>query len=143
MRPGIEALADIRRGTFLERTRDAGKVMVFGLGFLGDMVHLLPALWILRQAYAGAELHVGAAAHVTSLMRCVPWVDRVWGYSRFPKHAGFKENITFIAGLRREHFDVLINLNGSDRSSWLTFFSGARERLGRIPHGGAPPFWRQ
>jgi ADP-heptose:LPS heptosyltransferase len=45
--------------------------------------------------------------------------------------------------LRREKFDVLINLNGSDRSSWLTFFSGARERLGRMPDDGGPPFWKQ
>jgi ADP-heptose:LPS heptosyltransferase len=45
--------------------------------------------------------------------------------------------------MRRERFDVLINLNGSDRSSWLTFFSGARERLGRMPEGGGPPFWRR
>ncbi len=33
---------------FLQRTRNARKVMVFGLGFLGDMVHLLPALWMVR-----------------------------------------------------------------------------------------------
>src|SRR5208282_838211 len=43
----------------------------------------------------------------------------------------------------REKFDVVINLNGSDRSSWLTFFSGARERLGRVPGDGGPLFWRQ
>lgn len=117
--------------------------MVFGLGFLGDMVHLLPALWMVRRAYPQAELHVGVAAHVTSLMECVPWANQVWGYTRFPKHASLKENLRFIARMRRERFDALINLNGSDRSSWLTFFSGARERLGRMPQGGGPPFWRQ
>jgi ADP-heptose:LPS heptosyltransferase len=48
-----------------------------------------------------------------------------------------------VAKLRREKFDVLINLNGSDLSSWLTFFSGARARLGRVPSDGGPPFWRR
>jgi len=129
--------------TFLERTRAAKKVVVFGLGFLGDMVHISPALWKIRQAYPKSELHVGVAAHVASFLECMPWIDRVWGYSRFPKHASFKENLDFVTRLRRERFDVLINLNGSDRSSWLTFFSGARERLGRMPEGGGPPFWRQ
>lgn len=128
---------------FLERTRGAKKVMVFGLGFLGDMVHLAPALWIVRQAYPRAELHVGVAAHVASFLECMPWIDRVWGYTRFPEHASLKENLNFVARMRRERFDVLINLNGSDRSSWLTFFSGARERLGRVPGGGGPPFWRR
>lgn len=128
---------------FLARTRVAKKVMVLDLGFLGDTVHLLPALWMIRQAYPQAELHVTVAAHVTALMDCVPWVDKTWGYMRFPRHATLRENLQMVTALRREKFDVLINLNGSDRSSWLAFFSGARERLGRMPDDGGPPFWRQ
>ena len=128
---------------FLGRTRAARKVMVLDLGFLGDTVHLLPALWMVRRAYPQAKLHVAVAAHVMSFMVCVPWVDQVWGYMRFPRHATLRENWQMITGLRREKFDALINLNGSDRSSWLTFFSGASERLGREPSGGGPPFWRR
>jgi ADP-heptose:LPS heptosyltransferase len=131
----------IRPG-FWERTRGAKKVMVLDLGFLGDTVHLLPALWMVRQAYPKADLHCVVAEHVTSLMECVPWVDHVWGYMRFPRHATLRENIQMVSRLRREKFDVLINLNGSDRSSWLTFLGGAHERLGRRQNGGGPPFWR-
>jgi ADP-heptose:LPS heptosyltransferase len=129
--------------TFLERTRDAKKIMVFGLGFLGDTVHLLPALWMIRRAYPQAELHLAVSSQVTSFMKCAPWVNEVWGYQRFPKHATLRQNFQMISRLRREKFDALINLNGSDRSSWLTFFSGARERLGRMPRGGGSPFWKQ
>ena len=128
---------------FLQRTRAAKKVMVLDLGFLGDTVHLLPALWMVRLAYPQAELHVTVAAHITSFMDCVPWVNHVWGYMRYPRHATLRENWRMISRLRREKFDVLINLNGSDRSSWLSFSSGARERLGRVPKGGGPPFWRR
>lgn len=118
---------------FLQRTLDARKIMVLDLGFLGDTIHLMPALWMVRQAYPNAELHVTVASHVVSIMDCLPWVDRVWGYMRYPRHATLRENVDFVRRLRREKFDVLINLNGSDRSCWLTFFSGARERLGRWP----------
>ncbi len=128
---------------FFERTQNAKKVMVLDLGFLGDTVHLLPALWMVRQAYPRAELHTAVATHVVSLMDCVPWVNRVWGYMRFPRHATLRENIEMVSKMRREKFDVLINLNGSDRSSWLTFLSGARERLGRKPVDGGPPFWKR
>jgi ADP-heptose:LPS heptosyltransferase len=117
--------------------------MVLDLGFLGDTVHLLPALWLVRQAYPQAELHVTVAAHITSLMDCMPWVNRVWGYMRYPRHATLRENFQMVSRLRKEKFDVLINLNGSDRSSWLTFLSGARERLGRERVDGGPPFWKQ
>ena len=117
--------------------------MVLDLGFLGDTVHLLPALWMVRQAYPQAELHVTVATHITSLMECVPWVDRVWGYMRYPRHATLRENLDMVRRLRREKFDVVINLNSSDRSSWLTFLSGAPERLGRLPDDGGPPFWKR
>ena len=117
--------------------------MVLDLGFLGDTVHLVPALWMVRQAYPQAELHAVVADHITSLMACLPWVNRAWGYPRFPKHATLRQNLQMVAQLRQERFDVLINLNGSDRSSWLTFLSGARERLGRRPKDGGPPLWRR
>jgi len=128
---------------FYQRTRTAQKVMVLDLGFLGDTVHLLPALWMVRQAYPQAELHVVVATHITSFMGCVPWVNQVWGYMRYPRHATLGENFAMVSRLRKEKFDVLINLNGSDRSSWLTFLSGACERLGRVPDDGGPPFWKR
>ena len=128
---------------FFVRTRGAKKVMVLDLGFLGDTVHLLPALWLVRQAYPQAELHVTVATHITSLMDCAPWVNRAWGYMRYPRHATLRENFQMVARLRREKFDVIINLNGSDRSSWLTFLSGAPERLGRVPADGGPLFWEK
>ena len=127
---------------FFERTRNAKKIMVLDLGFLGDTIHLLPALRMVRQACPQAELHVAVASHITSLMDCVPWVDRVWGYMRYPRHATLRENLNVVRRLRREKFDAVINLNGSDRSSWLTFLSGARERLGRLPEDGGPLFWK-
>ena len=129
------------QGGFLQRTSGAKKVMVLDLGFLGDTVHLLPALWMVRQAYPQAELHAVVAEHITSLMTCLPWIDRAWGYPRFPKHATLRQNLQMVRRLRKERFDVLINLNGSDRSSWLTFLSGAPARLGRKPRDGGPPFW--
>jgi ADP-heptose:LPS heptosyltransferase len=73
----------------------------------------------------------------------VPWVDRVWGYTRYPRHASLRENLQMVTRLRREKFDVVINLNGSDRSSWLTFLSGAPARLGRLPADGGPLFWKR
>lgn len=130
------------QGRFLERTRGAKKVMVLDLGFLGDTVHTLPALWMIRQAYPQAELHFAVEEHVTSLLQCTPWVNRVWGYPRFPRHATLRQNLQMITRMRREHFDVLINLNGSDRSSWLGWLSGARERLGQNPRDTPPPLWR-
>ena len=67
-----------------------GRSWYLTLVFQGDTVHLLPALWMVRQAYPIAELHVTVAAHVVSFMDCVPWADQVWGYMRFPRYANFQ-----------------------------------------------------
>ena len=126
---------------FYARTRDAQRVMLLDLGFLGDSIHLLPALWVLRQAYPQAELHVMVSEHVTKIMEIAPWVDKVWGYPRFPRGPKWYQDFGRIRRLRAAKFDVVINLNGSDRSSILTGLSGARWRLGRCPEDGGPAFW--
>jgi ADP-heptose:LPS heptosyltransferase len=126
---------------FLERTRLARKVMVLDLGFLGDTIHLIPALGAVRQGYPEAELHVMVADHVREILKTAPWLDRVWGWPRFPKSPWWPRLLGPIRQLRAERFDVAINLNGSDRSSILTFLSRARARLGRRPERGGPWFW--
>ncbi len=118
--------------------------MVLDLGFLGDTVHLLPALWDGAAGLPESPSCMSPWRHMSFLSWIAfPGSAQVWGYMRFPRHATLRENAAMISRLRREKFDVVINLNGSDRSSWLTFLSGARERLGRVPDDGGPFFWRR
>jgi len=116
------------------------KVLVMELAGLGDNVHLLPALWVLRQQRPDAELHVMVSAHVADLFELTPWVDRVWKYPRVPRRPGFFANLGWMRKLRAEKFDLIINTTGSDRSALLAGFSGARERIGRRPPSGGR-FW--
>jgi heptosyltransferase-1 len=115
--------------------------MLLDLGFLGDSIHLLPALWVLRQAYPEAELHVMVSEHVTKIMEAAPWIDRIWGYPRFPRGPKWYQDFGRIRRLREAKFDVVVNVNGSDRSSILTGLSGSRCRLGRLPDDGGPALW--
>jgi ADP-heptose:LPS heptosyltransferase len=117
--------------SFYQQAKDASKLLVLDLGFLGDTIHLLPALWAIRQAWPKAELHVMVAEHVTQILEVAPWVDRVWGYPRFPKGPKPWQDFGRIKQLRDAKFDAVLNLNGSDRSGFLTLFSGAPLRLGR------------
>ena len=126
---------------FYTSIRTARRVMLLDLGFLGDSIHLLPALWVLRQAYPEAQLHVMVSEHVTKIMEVAPWVDKIWGYPRFPRGPKWYQDFGRIRRLRAAKFDVVINLNGTDRSSILTKLSGARWRLGRRPEDGGPAFW--
>ena len=115
-------------------------ILVLDLGFLGDAVHLIPALAAVRRALPKAKLEVMVAEHIQSIMAVCPWLDGVHGYPRFPKGPPWYENFGRVGELRRAHYDAVINLNGSDRSSILTLLSGAPLRLGRVPPK-VPWFW--
>jgi hypothetical protein len=65
---------------FLERTRAATKIIVVDFGFLGDSVHLVPALWEIKRHYAGAQLHTLSATVGAELLAMAPCVDRPWAF---------------------------------------------------------------
>lgn len=111
------------------------------LAGLGDNVHLLPALWLVRKQWPEAELHLMVNSHAASLFRLTPWVDRIWEYPSSPK-PGAAGTLEWASNLRREAFDVVVNTTGSDRSSLITFATRAKIRLGRRPADGGPPGWR-
>ena len=117
------------------------RVLVIELAGLGDNVHLLPALWLVRRQWPQAQLHVLVYAHVAGLFELTPWVDSVWTYPSDPK-PGLRESLRWLLKLRRGRFDCVINTTGTDRSSLLAFASRAPIRIGRRPPDGGPPGWR-
>jgi ADP-heptose:LPS heptosyltransferase len=134
-RSSLEAVIPIPAALRTER------VLVMELAGLGDNVHLLPALWLVRRQWPHARLDVMVNSHAAGLFELTPWVDRVWAYPSAPKPR-LHENLAWIRRLRRERFDCIINTTGADRSSLLAFASGAPVRIGRRPADGGPPGWR-
>ncbi len=112
---------------------ESPRLLVVDLGFLGDTIHLIPALHVIRQAKPGARIEVLVAEHIKSILEVCPWLDGVRGYPRFPQGPRWYEDIGRVRKLHGEKFDAVINLNGSDRSSLLTWATGAPLRLGRLP----------
>lgn len=114
---------------FYSRTRDARKIIVVDLGFLGDTVHLVPALWELKRNYPQAVLHVLTSTIGQEVLRLTPWVDRVWGLEMYPEKRTLRQQWRTVMALRREHFDLAVNFSASDRAVFLTALTGARIRL--------------
>lgn len=126
---------------FYERIKSAKKILYLDLGFLGDTIHQIPAVNCIRKACPGAQLHIMVAEHIASILRITPWIDKVIGYPRFPKGPEWYKDISRVLNLRKEKYDIIINLNGSDRSSLLTWGIGADVRLGRTREKKTPLFW--
>ncbi len=126
---------------FYQKTRGAKKIVVVDLGFLGDTVHLVPALWEIKQHYPAAELHVVSAPVGAEVLRLAPCVDRAWALTLDPAKRSLREQLGLVAALRREKFDAAFNFNGADRTTILTAFTGARQRAAHA--GGRWHFWNR
>jgi ADP-heptose:LPS heptosyltransferase len=127
--------------TFLERTRAARKILVVDFGFLGDSVHLVPALWEIKRHYPAAELHTLSAPVGAELLAMAPCVDRAWAFPLTGKSPPWWKHWSILLTLRRQRFDVAFNFTGSDRSIFTTAFIGARWTLGY--EAGRRHFWNR
>ena len=133
-------MASPERKSFAERTREAGKVIVVDLGFLGDTVHLVPALWEIKRQYPRAALHVLASPLGAEVLRMAPCVDRVWAMPLGPPSPGWWEHWGLLRALRRERFDAAFNFSGADRTVFVTRYIGARYTVGY--QGARKHFWQ-
>jgi ADP-heptose:LPS heptosyltransferase len=127
--------------SFLERTRAAAKIIVIDFGFLGDSVHLVPALWEIKRQCAGAQLHTLSAAVGAELLALAPCVDRPWAFPLTAKSPPWWKHWDILWALRRQRFDAAFNFTGSDRSLFATAFIGAPWTLGF--EAGRSHFWNR
>jgi heptosyltransferase-3 len=124
---------------FYNQTRAARKLLALDLGFLGDSVHLVPALWEIKRHYPQAELHTLSAPVGAEALGLVPCVDRPWAFPLGSPSPPWWRHWDMILALRRERFDLAFSFSGADRSIFLTALIRARWTLA-LP-GGRKHFW--
>lgn len=126
---------------FLERSRAAKKIIVVDFGFLGDSIHLIPALWEIKRHYPAAQLHTLSAMIGAEVLRLAPCVDRAWGFPLTPESPPWWRHWGILRELRRERFDAAFNFSGSDRTLFATAAMGARWTLAH--EAGRKHFWNR
>jgi heptosyltransferase I len=109
--------------------RQAAKIIVVDLGFLGDSIHTIPALWELRRQCPQAQVQVLSSLLGCAVFRLAPCVDRLWPFELDPARRSWREQFKLAGALRREQFDIALNFSGADRSIFWTYLSGARHRI--------------
>ncbi len=115
---------------FFRETCGARRVLVIDPGFLGDAVHLVPALRDLRRNYADAELHAVSSPAGREVLEMAGCIDRQWILEQAPGRRRLMDHARVGLALRRLRFDVSVNLSGGDRTLILARIVGARRRLG-------------
>ena len=124
------------------------KILVVKPSSLGDVVHSLPFLHVLKKKYPNAEVHWIIAKGLEGLLESNPLISRIWVIEK-DKWRAFKSlsftlrNLNNLKKtLQEEAFDIVIDLQGLLRSGLLSYVSGAPVRIGfREAREGAGLFY--
>lgn len=112
------------------------KILIIKPSALGDIVHTLPLLDALARSFPEAEIHWLVMKGLAPFLEGHHLIRRLWffdrqGWGQPGRLSGSLREIWNLAvGLRRERFDVSLDLSGLFRSGLITWAAGARLRLG-------------
>jgi heptosyltransferase-1 len=112
------------------------KILVVKPSSLGDVVHSLPFLSAVKSRYPEAEVHWVIARGLESLLKGHPLIDKliVINKDEWKSLSRSVRTVREIAGLfralRREHYDIVVDLQGLLRSGIIASAAGAPLRIG-------------
>ncbi|MBC8207980.1 MAG: glycosyltransferase family 9 protein [Desulfobulbaceae bacterium] len=103
------------------------KILIVKFGALGDVVGALPFLNILRRLMPNAEIDWVVEPLSYPILDQHPALDNI---ILFRRDQGFRQLFYQIKQLRKNHYDLVIDLQRILRSGLVTRLTGARRRLG-------------
>jgi lipopolysaccharide heptosyltransferase I len=116
------------------RDFEARRIVIIKPSALGDIIHSLPVLTALRHRYPRARITWVVNRTYEPLLRCHPDLDATMPLDRSAMHRGWMATWQtyrrFIHDLRRQRFDLLIDLQGLLRSGLMSGVSKATRRVG-------------
>ena len=111
------------------------KILIIRADGIGDMLNATPAIALIRQNYASAEISVLARPLNAPVLHGNPDVDRVLVYDRQGEHSRITKKLKFYQSIRREKFDLVVALHTATFPHFISYISGATYRLGRYQKG--------
>ncbi|MGD0283006.1 MAG: lipopolysaccharide heptosyltransferase II [Dissulfurispiraceae bacterium] len=112
------------------------KLLIIKPSSLGDVVHSLPFLNVIRESFPDAEIHWVIAKGLEGLLENHPMVQKLWvinkdQWKKIKKiHGTVSELRNLLSALGGESYDIAVDLQGLLRSGILTAATKAPVRLG-------------
>jgi ADP-heptose:LPS heptosyltransferase len=113
------------------------KVLLIRLRLIGDVVFTTPVVRALERALPDAHLTYLVEQESAQVVEGNPHLAEVIVIPRSHGIARLREDARLAWRLRRRRFDVVIDMHGGPRSSWLTWATGAPQRIGYAIPGRA------
>lgn len=106
------------------------KILLVRLRLIGDVVFTTPLIRALRRAHPDARIAYLVEREAAPVVLHNPHLDEVIIAPRTRGARRIVDDLALARRLRRERFDLALDLHGGPRSAWLTWASAARERVG-------------
>ncbi len=112
------------------------KILIVKPSSLGDIVHSLPFLNAIKTEFRNARIHWVIAKGFKGLLEGHPMIDKLWPINKdeWKKIKGVKGTINelknLFGSLKKEKFDLVIDLQGLLRSGIITAATCAPVRIG-------------
>jgi len=107
-------------------------ILIIKPSSLGDVVHALPTVNLIRRKYPYAHISWLINDTLASLLKHSPIIDELIPFER-QRLAGlgqFPRMMSFLNGLHKKRFDVVVDLQGLLRSGIITWATRAPRRIG-------------
>lgn len=141
--------ADFRRMPYsMTISKPLRKMLVVKPSALGDIIHALPFLNAVSRSHPEIAIHWVAARGLHEILVDHPMIRKLWIIDKnaWKRAAAMprtvREIMNLASGLRRERFDIVVDLQGLLRSGLICAVSGAGMRLGfSDAREGSPLFY--
>jgi heptosyltransferase I len=120
----------------IKLTKAPKKILIVKPSSLGDVVHSLPFLNAVKTCFPQAAIHWVIAKGLEGLLEEHPMIDKLWIIHKdtWKKMKQVKSTLSEIRelfrALKKEKYDLVIDLQGLLRSGIITVATGARIRIG-------------
>lgn len=106
------------------------KILLIRLRLIGDVVFTTPAIGALRRRFPDAHLTYLVEAPAEPVVAHHPDLNAIIVLERPRGLARLRYDLQLARRLRAGRFDVVIDFHGGPRSGFLTWATGARQRIG-------------
>jgi len=111
------------------------KILVINLMHIGDLLLVTPVLRTLRTNYPKAHIALLADAKLADLVKYNHNIDELIAIDKKGYHNKLSTYFVFAKKIRRQKFDLVINLHANERASFLAAFSGGQKIVGYSTFG--------
>ncbi len=96
-------------------------ILVIRVSAIGDVIHTIPAVILLKQHFPHACIHWVTQKKAAHLLRNQPFIDHLWELpDKFLKPMQWKKTIKVINGLRHQKWDAIIDFQGLLKTAIIT-----------------------